>query len=145
MPGYVLRATLLSLLPSLAVSALLALVLPASVYRQFESVGWFDVFGVLVVSPWGETLLMLPIFWVLKRFVVKPTSLALGSAACWGMLHAIVTPTWGLVVAWPFFVFSVCFLAWQRRSRKLAIIVTSLIHTFHNLLPAVVLISMMQS
>jgi hypothetical protein len=45
-----------------------------------------------------------------------------------------------LSVAWPFFVFSICFLEWEKISKRRAIVVTALLHTCQNLLPAIALL-----
>jgi hypothetical protein len=98
------------------------------------------LFGVLFFSPWLETVLMWPALWVLKRLIRNSLGVAFASAILWGGLHSLVSPTWGLIVLWPFFVLSLCFLEWQKRSTGRAILVTGLVHTCNNSLPAVAIL-----
>jgi biopolymer transport protein ExbB/TolQ len=82
---------------------------------------------------------MWPVLWVLKRCIGSTVGVAAASAVFWGILHSLVAPAWGLVVAWPFFVFSLCFLAWEERSVWRAIVATAVTHMCQNALPALAL------
>jgi hypothetical protein len=138
--SYVWKATLISLIPSLAISAVVALVIPGK-GPDFEGPPLiFTLLGILVLSPWLETLLLWGTLWVIKRLLKGPVQIAIAAAVLWGMLHSLGTPTWGLSVAWPFFVFSVCFLEWEKRSKGRAIVVTALVHTCQNIIPAIAVV-----
>ena len=145
MLSYIWRAWLIALIPSLALSAIVTL---SSVIRgtsgknlpmQGES-PWEIVFGGLIVSPWFETLLMWPILGILKDFTKKPLPIALASGLIWGGIHSLAIPSWGLIVWWPFVVFSLCFLAWKQKSLGRAITVTALVHTCLNTVPVIVIL-----
>jgi hypothetical protein len=141
MVGYVWRAWLIALLPSLAISAVVTLVLPDH-EPPLKGPAAFLVVGALLVSPWLETLMMWPVLWVLKQFSGSTVGVAAASAVLWGILHSLAAPTWGLVVAWPFFVFSVCFLEWEKNTTTgRAIVATALVHMCQNSLPVLALIA----
>ena len=55
--------------------------------------------------------------------------------AWWAGLHSLASPGWGLVVCWPFFVFSCAYLSWRPRSWLHGVWVASCIHALQNLLP----------
>lgn len=133
--SYVWRAWLIAMLPSLVVSALVTFALPDSA-SPLKGPAVFVLVGVLFLSPWLETLLMWPVLWVLKRCIGSMVGVAAASAVFWGVLHSLAAPAWGLVVAWPFFIFSLCFLAWEKKSAGRAIIATAVIHMCQNALPA---------
>jgi hypothetical protein len=136
--NYVWKAVIVALIPSLIIGTLVSLVVPDK-GPQFKGPLFLVVFSVLVISPWLETLLMWPILWILKRFLRTQTRVAIGSALVWGLFHSLLAPAWGLTVAWPFFVFSYCFLEWEKKSKIHAILATALVHTGQNLLPAIVI------
>jgi hypothetical protein len=93
-------------------------------------------FALIVwLSPVVETLLMGVILKALSFISRRRYVLAAMSCGVWAGLHSLFSPAWGLVVFWPFFVFSCSYLAWRRRSWRHAVCVTSLIHMLHNLLP----------
>ncbi|OHB74127.1 MAG: hypothetical protein A2Z25_19805 [Planctomycetes bacterium RBG_16_55_9] len=92
---------------------------------------------IVVVGPPIETLLMGPVLHILSFVTKRSIPLAAMSAFVWACLHSIAAPAWGLGVIWPFFVFSCSYLAWRRRGWWRAIFVTSCVHAFQNLLPAI--------
>ena len=140
--SYAWRAGLLALVPSLMISTVVVVALPGqSPELRMNAPAIVVVFGTLVLSPWTETILMWPVLWGLQRFIAGRTQVAVASAIFWGLLHSLAAPTWGIVIAWPFFVFSVCFLAWGEKSRKRAIVATALTHTFQNVLPTIGLLA----
>jgi hypothetical protein len=138
---YIVRMGLTSLLPSLAFSAVVFGVLgawsdaPDEFGPEFEGTGLLVFFGLVVVSPVLETMLMSPILWALSYITRKPVLLALLSAGVWGAVHSLAAPAWGLVIAWPFYVFSRAYLAWRPYGWWKAVGVTASIHAFQNLLP----------
>jgi hypothetical protein len=54
--------------------------------------------------------------------------------------HSLQAPAWGLVIWWPFLIFSTVFLVWRERSLLGAFALVSLLHALHNLLPALRLV-----
>jgi hypothetical protein len=142
MLSYIWRAWLIAVIGSLALAAMIVVagigsgtwdkLLPAPGKSP-----WGFAFGALIFSPWLETLLMWPILGLIRCFTRKPLWIASVSAVIWGGLHASEIPASGLITWWPFLVFSLCFLEWQKKSTGKAIAVTALVHTCQNALPAI--------
>jgi hypothetical protein len=78
---------------------------------------------------------------ILSLITKRSIRLAAMSAFVWACLHSIAAPAWGLGVIWPFFVFSCSYLAWRQRAWWRAVLVTSCVHAFQNLLPAIMLVA----
>lgn len=140
---YIIRAGVLSLVPSLAIAFILSLIglggeqaLP-----QFErEAGPVFLFVLMViVGPALETLFLGLGLWLLSFVLRDPVRKALGSCAIWAALHSSQALLWGPVVVWPFFVFSCAYLAWRRKSRWHALGVACGIHMFQNFLPGVLI------
>jgi len=136
--NYALLMAVISFVPSI----LLSFVLGAAGVMTEESGPELGGFGpgidfamIVWVSPVVETLLMGVILKALSFISRRRYVLAAMSCGVWAGLHSLCSPAWGLVVFWPFFVFSCSYLAWRRRSWRHAVCVTSLIHMLHNLLP----------
>jgi hypothetical protein len=144
---YVLRMGLTSLVPSLVIGAVMLAVVsmiglsPDKMGPDFKGPQPIVAFiAVVVISPLVETLLMflgIAIFSVLTK---KPFVIATLSAVLWGCLHSSAFLYWGIVIAWPFFVFSCAYLAWRPLGWAKAIGVAASIHMFQNLLPGLALL-----
>ncbi len=92
-------------------------------------------FGLLVLfAPLVETLIMAGVLSLLARFL-SPTLAVLGSAALWGVAHSLQAIVWGLVVWWPFLIFSTLYLVWRERGTATAIGVAAATHALQNLVP----------
>ncbi len=140
MRRYVLRTGLISLLPSLALTFILALsgIITEESGPTFEGSPLGLIVFIVIVGPPIETLLMGLVLRILSLITKRSIPLAAMSAFVWACLHSIAAPAWGLGVIWPFFVFSCSYLAWRQRAWWRAILVTSCVHAFQNLLPAIV-------
>ena len=103
------------------------------------------VFLILIVSPVVETLLMSPILFLISRATKKKLTIAIVSALIWGVFHGLASPVWGLVVLWPFFVFSCAYLTWRPKSWVKAIWVTCCIHMLQNTLPALAFVVLLST
>ena len=73
--------------------------------------------------------------------LTSPTAAVVVSAAGWGIAHSTAAPGWGLVIWWPFVIFSTLFLTWRKRSTLAAIGMATAAHAAHNLLPSLLLVS----
>ena len=92
-------------------------------------------FGALVLfAPVVETLIMAALLGLLARFLT-PTATVLTSAALWGVAHSLQAPVWGLVVWWPFVIFSTLYMVWRQRSVVAALGVAAATHALQNLVP----------
>ena len=99
-----------------------------------------DAFGIIIFSPWSETLLMYVLFSFLKVCKIKGNWLVFISALLWSGGHSFLEWQWGIVVFWGFVVFSISFLEWQKKSNRDAIFVTGTIHMINNSVVALFLI-----
>ena len=92
--------------------------------------------GLLVLfAPIVETLIMGVGLLILLR-LLPPTWAVIASALAWGAVHSLAAPIWGLVIWWPFIVFSTLFVAWRNRSLALAFAIPMATHALQNLPPA---------
>jgi hypothetical protein len=66
----------------------------------------------------------------------SPTVAILISAVGWGVAHSMAAPIWGLVIWWPFLIFSTLFVTWRERSLWLAFGIPMCVHALQNLIPA---------
>jgi hypothetical protein len=140
---YVLRTGLISLVPSLIITTILGLsgVITEETGPEFKGPALGLLIGMVLISPPLETLLMGGGLWILSFITKRPVRLAVISAFIWAGVHSLFAPAWGLGVIWPFFVFSCSYLGWRRRSWRRAILVTSCVHAFQNILPAIAVIA----
>jgi hypothetical protein len=136
---YILRAGLISLVPSVLVAFLLGAIGLADegAMPQFDPESNAVLLFVLlvIISPVLETLILGLGLWLLSFATRNLLRQALVSCILWAVLHSLAAPLWGLTIVWPFFVFSCAYLAWRQKSRWHAMGVACGIHMFQNLLP----------
>jgi hypothetical protein len=128
-----------AVVPSIALGAAVSALVPRDALPVLPltdaSVFWLLVIG----APLVETLLMGGAL-IMLRLVFSPTWSVLISAVGWGIAHSLAAPAWGLVIWWPFLVFSTVFLTWRSRSLPAALGLAAASHGLHNLLPALLLV-----
>ena len=59
----------------------------------------------------------------------------------WGLAHSSAAPIWGLIIWWPFLIFSTLFVVWRSRSLAAAFAVPAAVHALHNLGPGLAVAS----
>ncbi|MEO7637132.1 MAG: CPBP family glutamic-type intramembrane protease [Sphingomicrobium sp.] len=127
-------------IPSLLLGALLQGVMPDAARPEFD-VGGLAAIGALVLfAPIVETLIMGAVLLILLR-LVSPTAAVVISALGWGIAHSSFAAAWGLVIWWPFLVFSTLFVVWRQRSLAAAFAVPAAVHALQNLGPALLIAS----
>ncbi len=131
---------LAAFVPTILLAALVVQLLPGSEGPKFAMDGLFALFGLVVFAPIVETLIMGTVLLVLLR-LVGPTAAVLASSAGWGVAHSLVAPMWGLIIWWPFLIFSTLFVVWRNRSLAAAFAVPAAVHALHNLGPALAIAS----
>ena len=143
MRKYALRAGLISFLPSMMIAAILGSsgIITEESGPTFEGDPRFLLPMIVLIGPPLETLLMVPILWMLSFLTKRQVPLAAMSACVWAVMHSLAAPAWGLCIFWPFFVFSCSYLTWRKRAFWRAILVTSCIHSLQNLLPGIVAVA----
>ena len=134
----ILVAWLLTWGGSILLAALIHAVSPVVEGPQFEAEGFFSMFMLVVFAPVTETLIMAAIIWLLTRFL-KPMAAIVGSALIWGAAHSAMAATWGLVIWWPFLIFSTLYVVWRQRSLAWALFMPFIVHAMQNSLPALAL------
>ena len=130
--------------PSIALGVAVSAILPREALPQFPLVDWTLFWLIVVAAPLFETALMGGALLLLRLFL-SPTQAVLVSAVGWGILHSTQAPAWGLVIWWPFLIFSTLFLTWRSRSVLAALGMASATHALHNLAPALLLVFGLQA
>ena len=125
----------LTLAGSLFLSWLASLFAPALAKPDFAMRGATAFLLLFLFAPLVETLIMAALLSLLARFL-SPTLAVLASAALWGIAHSLQAAAWGLVIWWPFVIFSTLYLVWRDRSIVAALGVATATHALQNLLPA---------
>jgi membrane protease YdiL (CAAX protease family) len=120
---------------SILLAVLGALLLPQAKAPEFHVSGGLAMFLLVIFSPVLETLIMGAVLLVLLR-LFSPTVAVLISAVGWGVAHSMAAPIWGLVIWWPFLVFSTLFVTWRSRSLWLAFGIPMCVHALQNVIPA---------
>lgn len=125
----------LTLSGSLLLSWIASLVAPDLAPPDFPMRGPLALASLVVFAPLSETLIMAGVLGVLMRFL-PPTWAVFSSALAWGVVHSLQAPVWGLVIWWPFVIFSTLYLVWRQRNVMAGIGVATAAHALQNLLPA---------
>ena len=94
---------------------------------------------VVVFAPVFETLILSLGIGFISLFTRRPMAIACISAVAWGALHALSFKVQGVVVTWPFFVFSCAYLAWRPLGWSKAYGMAMGLHMFQNFLPGLLL------
>lgn len=124
--------------PSLLLSFAAQSLAPSLERPEFPMTGPMALFLLVVFAPFIETLIMAGGLAILTR-IVPPTAAVLLSALGWGVAHSSMAPAWGLVIWWPFLVFSTLYLVWRERGFWPAVGVVAVTHGLQNLGPALLL------
>ena len=125
--------------PSLLLSILAQWLLPAVERPTFIVTGPATVAALVLVSPLIETLIMAAVLEVLLRFL-PPAAAIVVSAIGWGLAHSWVAPAWGLVIWWPFLIFSTLYVTWSKRSVWAGVGIVFAVHALQNLGPSLLLL-----
>ncbi len=145
MTKYIFVMALIGLIPSLALAFLVSGLGFDEVGPDIKNIDAhtpvFIIFlSFAIISPIIETLLMSFIFFILSFFTKSKLTLTIVSTIIWAILHSLLSPAWGLIIGWPFFVFSCAYLTWRTKSWGKAIWVTACIHMLQNLLPSIAIL-----
>lgn len=125
---------------SIVLAMLAQWLLPAAAGPSFD-VGGLETVAILVIfAPLVETLIMAAFLELLLRFTPPAVAIAL-SAIGWGIAHSLVAPAWGLVIWWPFLIFSTLYVTWSKRSVLAGIGIAFSVHALQNLGPSLLLLS----
>ena len=135
----IVGAWLLCILGSLMLAAIVRAILPQGDAPDFSALQELGpgviLFSLVVFAPVVETLIMGCVLLVLQLFM-RPGYAVIVSAAGWAVAHSMQAAIWGLVIWWPFLIFSLLFVVWRQRSLWLAFLLPALVHMMQNSLPA---------
>src|SRR5919112_5012482 len=137
-------AWLLAFVPSVALGAAVTQLLPGLGQPDLPVPNGLALGAVVVMAPVVETLIMAAVLSLLL-LGFPPTIAVIASAIGWGVAHSLAAPAWGLVIWWPFLIFSTLYVVWRRRSLLAALAMPAAAHALHNLLPAMSLLVMSRS
>ncbi len=126
--------------PSILLAVIAEWLLPNAGRPSFEVAGVETVALLVLFAPFFETLIMAAVLELLLRFV-PPAVAILASAIGWGVVHSLAAPAWGLVIWWPFLIFSTLYVTWRKRSILAALAIAFTVHALQNLGPALLLFS----
>lgn len=128
-------AWLLTFPVSIVLAMLIAIVMPKASQPQFPFNGADLFVRLVIVAPIVETLIMGGVLLTLQ-LVLRPTFAVLVTALFAGLAHSFAPNgvlVWGLVIWWPFLIFSTLFVTWRQRSLLAAFAMPALAHGLHNL------------
>jgi hypothetical protein len=136
----IIVAWLLCLAGSVALSAASQFLVPDLAKPQFPLVpAGLLLFMLVVFAPFVETLIMAALLELMLRLRVPPAVAIALSALGWGVAHSLQAPAWGLVIWWPFLIFSTLYVTWSRRSAWAGLGMAFTVHALQNLGPALLL------
>ena len=142
-PRRPLRAILVGWLatsiPALALAALAGWLLPNAASPDLPVGGLYPFLLVVVISPLLETLIMAVVIEI-GLLVLPPVVVVILSSIGWGIAHSLAAPVWGLVIWWPFLIFSTLYVTWRGAGRSKAIAIVTAVHALNNFLPALILL-----
>ncbi|MCJ7420266.1 CPBP family intramembrane glutamic endopeptidase [Sphingomicrobium astaxanthinifaciens] len=131
-----LLAYLTTILGSLMLAAIVQSFAPQAESPDFSQLSGVTALVALVLfAPLVETLIMGLFLSILLRFCAPATAIAI-SAIGWGVAHSVQAATWGLVIWWPFLIFSTLYVVWKQRSLAWGLAMPFLVHAMQNSLPA---------
>jgi membrane protease YdiL (CAAX protease family) len=128
---YILKLWLLALIPSFALSGLVGLMAPDAEPPDLVTEGALPVLLIVAAAPIIETLIMGLVLLGLRRLLGAGPA-AVASALLWAIAHSLSAPIWGLVVWWPFLVFSAAFLTWRDHGLFTAMGIVAIAHAMQN-------------
>jgi hypothetical protein len=131
----ILTAWLLSITGSLALAAISQAIAPNQPKMEIPNLpAWFKFFSFVIFAPVVETLIMAGFISLFLRFMSPPKAILL-SAFGWAIAHSMQVAGWGLVIWWPFLIFSTLFVVWRQRGWWTAVAVVTATHFLQNLGP----------
>lgn len=124
----------LSIVGSLALAALSKAIAPQLPTPDFPMKGPLAFFLLVAFAPLLETLIMAGFLSLFLRFL-PPAAAILLSALGWGIAHSLEAIGWGLVIWWPFLIFSTLFVVWRQRGFWAGVGVAAATHALQNVGP----------
>jgi len=130
----ILIGAALTIAGSLALATLSKAIAPDLPTPAFPIKGPLALFLLVIFSPFLETLIMAGFLTLFLRFM-SPVNAIMLSAVGWGVAHSLEALGWGLVIWWPFLIFSTLFVVWRQRGFWAGVGVAAATHAIQNLGP----------
>ena len=130
----ILVGAALTLAGSIALAVVSKALAPDLPTPAFPMKGPLALFLLVALAPLLETLIMAGFLSLFLRFL-PPAGAILLSAAGWGVAHSLEALGWGLVIWWPFLIFSTLFVVWRQRGFWAGVGVAAATHALQNLGP----------
>ena len=124
----------LSIVGSLLLASISKLIAPNIAAPEFPMKGIGALALLVVFAPFLETLIMAGFLAVFIR-IMPPAAAILLSAVGWGVAHSSQALGLGLVIWWPFLIFSTLYVVWRQRGFWIAVGVVTATHALQNLIP----------
>lgn len=133
-------AALISFCSSLLLAiAIMSIAGDVSAYARAAPADMVDVFGLIVLAPIIETLLLWFLVVSLSKFINNMVCACIIGALLISVVHGIFSIIQALLVFIPFVVF--CTPFFDGRIGRKQILISALIHSFHNVIVCVVVFS----
>ena len=140
--GYLIAATGASLASSLLVSYILMMLGLSNDIHSRVGGSEYIVFGLIsiFIAPIIESLALIGVMRLLELIKLQEyANIAISSTAA-AAAHGIFSPAWGLIVFFPFVIFSATYLVWRNPETSRGFKMCCGVHAIHNCLPGFVFI-----
>ncbi|HEV2044777.1 MAG TPA: hypothetical protein VGR05_08875 [Sphingomicrobium sp.] len=135
----ILVGWLVTTIPALLLSVLVSSLLPQAAGPEFGAIGMEMFVRLVVFAPLVETLIMAALLELLL-LMMPPRFTVIASSVGWGIAHSFIAVGWGLVIWWPFLIFSTLYVTWRGQGRVNAMAIVFAVHALNNLGPALLLL-----
>ena len=139
---YIFKVYILALCIGLPIAFFLEFFFPNAETPNFE-IGMELFVGAVFMGPFFETILMIPIIYLIRKITPNILYVSIISALVWGGIHSLQAPLWGVGVFTLFFLMSMAYQYWDIHSRGHALLVVMMIHALNN--ATVVILSALES
>ena len=130
----ILTGWALSTVGSLVLAAISRGLAPNLPAPEFPIKGPVALVLLVGFAPLVETLIMAGLLSLFLRFMPAVAAVLL-SAAAWAVAHSLEAVGWGLVIWWPFLIFSTLYVVWRQRGFWAGVGVAAATHALQNLGP----------
>ncbi|PSW59747.1 hypothetical protein C0W54_18975 [Photobacterium kishitanii] len=105
-----------------------------------EILGLIDVFGIIVVSPLIETIIILIIVNFMSKFISNLILISIMVSLFFAILHSMTNKFWGFVIFFPFVVYVISYQVWCLKSYKYGFFVCLFTHAGVNTISVVLML-----
>lgn len=81
------------------------------------------IVGAVFIGPMLETLLMIPVIYLIRKVTSNIVYVLIISALIWGVVHSLQVPLWGIGFFTLFFLMFMAYQYWDTHSRGHALLV----------------------